>query len=896
MRRSPPKLEQTAPARNDTSSMIVGQTSLRQRGVRNWCVMLAVVMSMAATFYAWRTNRNTFHLDVHWPIEQRSHRSRLLMDGRSVPLLAGNIMRYRMMGRPARLTAQREGFLDATTTLDDRGDGHTTWRPRWSPSPRQRRRDRVRELRQSYESVVGQPAFDPRWSSVRRETQRLLWSSLSAEQRRAVEQMQMMVPSPMGPRLIDEATSAADGDAVDVGFGQRPDWTLGQSRWRHADAVTHLQFSDDGRRLLSVSHDGEIRISVVIDGEILARSFVPQGTAEAAAATPDLKLVACGGSGGSVHLWWPDQRRSFRLHPPHGRVRTLAFSPDGQRLLSGGSDLKLRLWRVDGEAFRGELANQWTLSHHVVATAWSADGSHWIGGDSNGICLLIRRSDHQTVRLLGGPPQRTLFIDSTPSFSAETRVVGLGPNFRRAVWRIPKDLTWKQPPSGIEPLSSDSIAAPLGIDLSTGSFWSVDSRDEAEPSVQLQPIDPLAEPSETRWTLSDERLGTITSDAFGRVAGPSSNGSIAMGLRDGSIVVATTDGDGLLVAPEHAAADESHQAIEAVPSSDGNRWAVLWRNGDVSIIDAFDRTIIRRMAFPGSDKAQPTADDREPPDDRLFPFALGWCNDDRVIACLFDRTLSTWRFNETQVADSAETNPRQETLTESLTPSTRIANRWLGSQPLANNIWFDANGVATAIEFDASATGTRTSESPALRLGRCVIHPSDDLVASLADDRFVQVLSSTGKVLKRIPRSALTGGAGVDDASGRTVTEWENADLFWLHHQRLVIDVGTMAWSWNPWSELQPAVEKITIPPAFRPAPNEAVDHFVGGNRHWRSRGGWVTELSDELSADPPPSVAFAGTANRWMRYSVHPGGRTVAVCDGTGLVRFYFLEPEVAD
>jgi WD40 repeat protein len=117
--------------------------------------------------------------------------------------------------------------------------------------------------------------------------------------------------------------------------GPKPrDKTIRQGHWSHAYSV---DFSGDGKRLVSGSHDTSLRMWQ-LDGKLLREQLVwkkdPVQT-YALAFSPDGTGVAYGGNDTTVRLWEPDKRwvaRKFAGHP--GQVSAVAFSPDGKQLLT----------------------------------------------------------------------------------------------------------------------------------------------------------------------------------------------------------------------------------------------------------------------------------------------------------------------------------------------------------------------------------------------------------------------------------------------------------------------------------------------------------------------------------------------------------------------------------
>src|SRR5688572_949710 len=78
---------------------------------------------------------------------------------------------------------------------------------------------------------------------------------------------------------------------------------------------------------------------------VLRRQLGEGDLLEAIAFSPDSRLLASGGEGGSVRLWQVAAGKPFRtLHGHREEITSLAFAPGGDRLVSGSKDRTLRLW------------------------------------------------------------------------------------------------------------------------------------------------------------------------------------------------------------------------------------------------------------------------------------------------------------------------------------------------------------------------------------------------------------------------------------------------------------------------------------------------------------------------------------------------------------------------
>jgi WD40 repeat protein len=132
----------------------------------------------------------------------------------------------------------------------------------------------------------------------------------------------------------------------------------------HEGAVTALQFSPDGQKLLSGSIDETVRLWDVATGEEVRRFDGHTGGVFAVAFSPDGRYAASGAQDGSAIVWRVDTGDLLRQLAGHeGVVLYVEFDEGGESLWSAAEDSRLLLWNLSLQL--DELLD-WTEANRFV--------------------------------------------------------------------------------------------------------------------------------------------------------------------------------------------------------------------------------------------------------------------------------------------------------------------------------------------------------------------------------------------------------------------------------------------------------------------------------------------------------------------------------------------------
>jgi WD40 repeat protein len=181
----------------------------------------------------------------------------------------------------------------------------------------------------------------------------------------------------------------------------------------HGAAVTAMDITADGRRLVTASWDGTARIWDVESGRCLTTLNGGDTNLVAVALSPDGTFVATGGP--TLRLWNTESGRQLAVLEGHeGRVASLAFAPDGRVLASASWDLTIRLWDL---ASQRETRRLTAHTNRVTSIAFASDGHRLASGAMDGTARVWDVATGRNEILVNQPENGVQSVSFSPDGS-----------------------------------------------------------------------------------------------------------------------------------------------------------------------------------------------------------------------------------------------------------------------------------------------------------------------------------------------------------------------------------------------------------------------------------------------------------------------------------------------
>jgi WD40 repeat protein len=176
--------------------------------------------------------------------------------------------------------------------------------------------------------------------------------------------------------------------------------------------ITTLEFSADGKYLLTGSYDEALRLWSLATSSIVREFKGHSGTVWSAVFSPDGKTIASSGEDKTIKIWDVEKGTLLKTLQGHQlNIWKVRFSPDGTKIISSSFDNTIKIWDVNS----GVLIQ--TLMGHteaVVGLAISPDGELIASGSDDKTIKLWNLATGKLIRTLIGGEEHVYAVAFSP--------------------------------------------------------------------------------------------------------------------------------------------------------------------------------------------------------------------------------------------------------------------------------------------------------------------------------------------------------------------------------------------------------------------------------------------------------------------------------------------------
>ncbi|MCA2957525.1 hypothetical protein, partial [Microcystis sp. M010S1] len=180
----------------------------------------------------------------------------------------------------------------------------------------------------------------------------------------------------------------------------------------HDNSVTSVNFSPDGKTLVSGSDDNTIKLWNVETGQEIRTLYGHDSYVSSVNFSPDGKTLVSGSYDKTIKLWDVETGQEIRTLYGHDNfVYSVNFSPDGKTLVSGSNDKTIKLWNVEtGQEIRTFKGHD----SYVYSVNFSPDGKTLVSGSNDKTIKLWNVETGQEIRTLYGHDSYVWSVNFSP--------------------------------------------------------------------------------------------------------------------------------------------------------------------------------------------------------------------------------------------------------------------------------------------------------------------------------------------------------------------------------------------------------------------------------------------------------------------------------------------------
>ncbi|MBD2500048.1 nSTAND1 domain-containing NTPase [Anabaena azotica] len=140
---------------------------------------------------------------------------------------------------------------------------------------------------------------------------------------------------------------------------------------RHIKAVTSINFSPDGKKIVSASYDKTVKLWD-INGKMLQNMQRHKSRVYSVKFSPKNNMIASAGADRKIILWDENGNYIRSLEKQKDAIYDIAFSPDGNFLASASRDKSIILWNAKNNIFN----KQYISDHLIRRIDFAPDSKH----------------------------------------------------------------------------------------------------------------------------------------------------------------------------------------------------------------------------------------------------------------------------------------------------------------------------------------------------------------------------------------------------------------------------------------------------------------------------------------------------------------------------------------
>ena len=194
---------------------------------------------------------------------------------------------------------------------------------------------------------------------------------------------------------------------TNIVFAQEPKLVLPIG---HTKSVNYVQFSPDGKKIVTFSNDKTVKIWDVITGSILADLIGHTNYVTVGKFSPDGKRVATASDDSTAKIWDAvTGKLLIDLKGHKGYISTVQFSPDGKKLVTASGDTTAKIWDAATGKLLLDLEGHFAQVNNVQ---FSPDGTKVVTASEDRMAMIWDAATGKLLKeLIGhkGPVHSAMF-------------------------------------------------------------------------------------------------------------------------------------------------------------------------------------------------------------------------------------------------------------------------------------------------------------------------------------------------------------------------------------------------------------------------------------------------------------------------------------------------------